>query len=85
MHTYGGRGDVRKVRGDARGVDDVIESKLIDKRAGLQQKRQRLLNRQYVSVYGRGNISHVYTFSSTMKRTWPMPPEAPATTTSKEC
>lgn len=34
---------MREVRGDARGVDNIIEGQLIDQWARFQKKRERLL------------------------------------------
>ena len=42
--TYSDRGDVREIRSDTGGVDDIVEGEFIDERASLQQKRERLAN-----------------------------------------
>ena len=36
------RGDVGKVGGDTWGIDDIVEGKLVNEGAGLQQEGQRL-------------------------------------------
>jgi hypothetical protein len=38
----GDGGDVGKVGGHARGVDDIVEGELVDERAGLEEEGQRL-------------------------------------------
>lgn len=40
--TYGLGGDVRQISTNTRGVDDIVEGKLVNKRAELQEQRQRL-------------------------------------------
>jgi hypothetical protein len=40
--TYGNGGDVREIGSDTGGVHNIVQSKLIDKRARLQQERERL-------------------------------------------
>ena len=45
--TYGSGRDVRKVCSNTRGVDDIIERKLIDLRASLQKKGEGLDICQY--------------------------------------
>jgi hypothetical protein len=63
---------VREISCDSKGVDDIVESKLIDKRARLKEERERLrfgnLSGSLVSVAIGG------------RHTWPIPPEAPRTT-----
>lgn len=41
--TYGLGRDVRQVGSNTRGVDDIVERKLINERAELQEQRQRLI------------------------------------------
>ena len=38
----GDGGDVRKVGGHTRGVDDIVEGELVDERASLEKEGQRL-------------------------------------------
>jgi hypothetical protein len=40
--TYRDRGDMGEVGSDTGGVDNVVESKLFDQRASLQEERERL-------------------------------------------
>jgi hypothetical protein len=42
MCTYGLGGDVRQISSDARGVDDIVESKLVNEGAVLEKQGQRL-------------------------------------------
>lgn len=40
--AYRGGGDVRQVGSNSGGVDDIVESKLVNERTGLEEQRQRL-------------------------------------------
>ena len=40
--TYSDGGDVREIGSNTRSVDNIVEGKLVNKRAGLQEERQRL-------------------------------------------
>lgn len=40
--TYSDGGDVREIGSDTGGVDDIVESKLVNERACLQEERQGL-------------------------------------------
>ena len=72
--------DVREVGGDAGGVNDIIECQLVNEGAVLEEQRERLpeADRQ-VSKQQRKGVA-----GARGQQTWPMPPEAPATTTSRE-
>lgn len=41
--TYGNGGDVRQISGNTGGVDHIVESQLVDQRAGLEEEREGLL------------------------------------------
>jgi hypothetical protein len=41
--TYGNGGDVREISGNTGGVDHIVESQLVDQRAGLEEEREGLL------------------------------------------
>ena len=43
-YTYSLGGDVREVGGDTGSIDDIVKRQLIDERAGLQKKGERLTN-----------------------------------------
>jgi hypothetical protein len=57
-----------EVGGDAGGVDDIVEGELVNEGRGLEEQGQWLEAGQYERSKG---VQH---------HTWPMPPEAPATT-----
>ena len=42
--TYSDGGDVREIGSNTRSVDNIVEGKLVNKRAGLQEERQGLAN-----------------------------------------
>jgi len=46
--SYRGGGNVGQIGSNARGVDDIIESELVDQLAGLEEKGQRLCVVSYV-------------------------------------
>ena len=62
-------GDVRQVSADTGRVDNIVEGELVDESTALQEKGQWLFRRQFRS------LPVILSF-----RTWPIPPEAPATT-----
>lgn len=64
-----------KIGGDTGGVDDIVQGELVDMRASLQQKRERLY--KTISPISPGKEKRV---EAEGKLTWPMPPEAPRTT-----
>jgi hypothetical protein len=41
-YTYGNRGDVREISSNTGGVDNIVEGKVINERASLQQEGERL-------------------------------------------
>ena len=66
---------MREIGGNTGGVDKIVEGKLVNKRAGLQEERERLYRTtirvrfdRYIGQRGRGG-----------NHTWPIPPEAPRT------
>lgn len=60
-------------------VDNIVESKLVNKGAQLEKKRQRLFISSCQSVCE--FLDCLFLRSSPgLLRTWPIPPEAPATT-----
>lgn len=71
-----------QVRGNTGGVDNIVESKLIDERTCFQQQRERLDIETLV-------ISKLIECLPTRiprereRHTWPIPPEAPRTTISR--
>lgn len=58
-YTYGDRGDVREICSHTGGVDNIIEGKVINKRARLQQKGERL-NDVLVELIIRDSMSWVF-------------------------
>jgi len=42
--AYGNGGDVGEIGGDTWGVDNIVESELVDKRASLHEEGERLAN-----------------------------------------
>lgn len=59
--TYSDRRDVREVSSNTRGVDDIVESKLINERAGFQEKRKRLkhgktVRKPHLKQYTEGSL-----------------------------
>ena len=67
--TYGNRGNVREISGDAWGVDHIVEGQLIDVGTRFAEQRQRLSFQR-----SEHNLA-----SCIGRFTWPMPPEAPRT------
>lgn len=63
---------MRQVRCDAGGVDNIVESELVDQRGELQKKGQRLSK---IVSYAFGHVA-----IARRRQTCPMPPAAPATT-----
>jgi hypothetical protein len=61
---------VRQVNADPGSVDDIVEGELVDERTGLHEEGQRLV----------ASSAHVAPVKIDSSSTWPMPPDAPATT-----
>lgn len=61
---------MREVGSDARSVDDIVQSELVNERGSLEKERERL-HQNKSATKGRLDSSGL---------TWPIPPEAPATT-----
>jgi len=40
VRPYSWRGDVGEISGNTRGVDYIVQSKLVNERAGLEEERQ---------------------------------------------
>lgn len=63
---------MRKIGSHARGVDDIVESELVNQGAGFEEKRKGLDRRTWLDIITRERKGNrIYT--------WPMPPEAPRT------
>jgi len=68
---------VRKISSNTGGVDNIVEGQLVNIRAQLEEEGERLF------APGQFSCSSIFYFSSDPElvlRTWPIPPEAPATT-----
>lgn len=64
---------MRKVGGNTGSVDNIVESKLVNVRASLEEQREGLNRTNGLANISAQSLAH-------WKLTWPMPPEAPATT-----
>ena len=72
--TYGNGGDVREIGSDTGGVDNIVQSKLVNERRGLQEEGEGLKQ-----VLAEGHQGYKMKREAE-KLTWPIPPEAPRTT-----
>lgn len=84
LATYGGGGDVREIGSDTGGVDDIVESELVNERRELEEEGQGLRHMWSAMLPSqppiravRRGISHGQVG---IKLTCPIPPAAPATT-----
>lgn len=73
--TYSDGGDVREIGSNTRSVDNIVEGKLVNKRAGLQEERQGL----YRTTMKVRFDWHISQRKGGDDHTCPIPPEAPRT------